>query len=192
MERRYIATYSSMEEKKARELKEADGAKTSDIRKTGCSKRQDSMGVKHNHTHTSTPAILPRTTPFTTFSSMIAPPFIFTALLLGALTLGCEENPGSPSPEPHPIEPDSMALPYNLDQPDAVFALPAELLEISGLAALDSTHLAAVQDEAGIIYVLDRETAHITARGRVRLNGDSHATAVAGGPSGMPLVHRRP
>lgn len=78
-----------------------------------------------------------------------------------------------------------MALPYNLDQPDAVFALPAELLEISGLAALDSTHLAAVQDEEGVIYVLDRETAHITARGRFRGNGDYEGIEVAGGLAWM-------
>ena len=120
---------------------------------------------------------------------MIAPPFIFTALLLGVLTLalavGCGENTATPSSAPQPVEPDSTVLPYNLDRPDAAFALPAELLEISGLAALDSTHLAAVQDEEGIIYILDRETALITAQGRFKGSGDYEGIEVVDGLAWM-------
>ena len=112
---------------------------------------------------------------------MIAPPFIFMALLLGALTLGCVENTATSSSAPQPVEPDSTVLPYRLDQPDAAFALPVELVEISGLTALDSTHLAAVQDEEGIIFVLDRETAHITAQGRFRGSGDYEGIEVVDG-----------
>ena len=103
------------------------------------------------------------------------------ALLLGALALGCGENTATPSSTPQPVEPDSTVLPYNLDQPDAAFALPAELVEISGLTAFDSTHLAAVQDEEGIIYILDRETARITAQGRFSGDGDYEGIEIVDG-----------
>lgn len=103
---------------------------------------------------------------------MIVQPFMLAALLLGGLTSGCSENSAPPSAATHPVEPDSTVIPYNLNQPDAAFALPAELLEISGLTAIDSTRLAAVQDERGIIYVLDRRTAIIVNRGRFRGRGD--------------------
>lgn len=44
---------------------------------------------------------------------------------------------------------------YELDKPDAVLVLPDTLREISGITLLDSTSLACVQDENGILFVYD-------------------------------------
>lgn len=43
---------------------------------------------------------------------------------------------------------------YRFDQPSAVHELHKDLKEISGLTVLDDSHLAAVQDEKGNIYVI--------------------------------------
>lgn len=53
---------------------------------------------------------------------------------------------------------------YAFDDPDLSFALPEELKEISGLTALPNGHLGAVQDEEGILFVLNPETGAIEAR----------------------------
>jgi uncharacterized protein YjiK len=46
-------------------------------------------------------------------------------------------------------------IPYQLAEPDQTWKLPAELLEISGLAFIDNQRLACVQDEKGIIYIFN-------------------------------------
>lgn len=49
------------------------------------------------------------------------------------------------------------AFPYNLDQPNAVFELPEELKEISGLGMTsDGQHIAAVNDEEGTVFILEK------------------------------------
>lgn len=109
---------------------------------------------------------------------MIGTPLCTLGLLLGALTAGCGTEP---PPVPLPQEaalPDTSVVPYDFNQPDAAFALPAELIEISGLAAVDSTRLAAVQDEKGILFILDRETARIVTRHHFRGNGDYEGVEV--------------
>ncbi len=56
------------------------------------------------------------------------------------------------------------AVPYRLDAPDAVVALPDELREISGLTVLPSGRLGAVQDEAGVVYEIDPATGAVVDR----------------------------
>lgn len=54
------------------------------------------------------------------------------------------------------------AFPYQINEPNAVFELPESLKEISGLSmAGEGTQLAAVNDEEGIIYLLDKNTCEI-------------------------------
>ena len=52
----------------------------------------------------------------------------------------------------------SIAPDYQLDLPDTVWQLPAELREISGLAIFNETTIAAVQDEDARIYLLDNSS----------------------------------
>ena len=69
------------------------------------------------------------------------------------LCSGCNfpQREGDKSKE---IELDSFTFSYNLEQPEAVWQLPAELREISGLAFSGDSTLAAVQDEDAKIYLL--------------------------------------
>lgn len=52
------------------------------------------------------------------------------------------------------MELDSFTFTYQLEQAEAVWHLPAELREISGLSYLDDSTLAAIQDEDAKIYLL--------------------------------------
>lgn len=52
---------------------------------------------------------------------------------------------------------------YALDAPDAVAELPAALVEISGLAWVSDGRLAAVHDEAGVVYTLDAATGAVVS-----------------------------
>lgn len=92
------------------------------------------------------------------------------ALVLGTATLACVGD-GAPGATPAPA-PVTEALPYRLDAPDAAFALPDRLREISGLTVLEGGHLGAVQDEDGVLFVLDAATGAVTAEHRFHDAGD--------------------
>lgn len=51
---------------------------------------------------------------------------------------------------------------YSLSQPDKTIILPHVLREISGLALLDSSTVACIQDEKGVVYIFDLTTSQIT------------------------------
>lgn len=57
-----------------------------------------------------------------------------------------------------PDEPPAPDAPYAFGEPDLSVALPPDLLEISGLAPLPDGRLAAIQDEEGILFILNPET----------------------------------
>ncbi len=68
------------------------------------------------------------------------------------------------SPQPvNPIEYFNLFnFPYKINQPDATFELSERLLEISGLSMNeDKNYLAAINDEEGLIFLLDKETGQI-------------------------------
>lgn len=48
-----------------------------------------------------------------------------------------------------------LPAPYLMDQPSAVYALPKELREVSGLGWYSKGRLACVQDELGKVYIFD-------------------------------------
>lgn len=102
---------------------------------------------------------------------MIGLPSLALALCVSALSLSCNSD-REPAFRPTGTAPDTTVIPYDFEHPDAAFALPAELLEISGLTVVDSTRLAAVQDERGVVFFLDRESALIVGETRFRGNGD--------------------
>jgi uncharacterized protein YjiK len=79
--------------------------------------------------------------------------YVKIGIIMLFLCSGCNfpQREGDKSKE---IELDSFTFSYNLEQPEAVWQLPAELREISGLAFSGDSTLAAVQDEDAKIYLL--------------------------------------
>lgn len=70
---------------------------------------------------------------------------------------------------------------YNFSEPDARFVLPPDLSEISGLALLDDGRIAAVQDEEGILYLIDPNTGVILEERTFGPPGDYEAVEFAAG-----------
>lgn len=64
------------------------------------------------------------------------------------------------------------SIEYNIENPHRKFELPAILQEISGITELDDSHVICVQDENGIIFVLDIYTGEITNQYRFGNDGD--------------------
>ena len=80
------------------------------------------------------------------------------SIVIAALAiLGCADAEER-EPLAAPLQPDSS---YVFGEPDDVFELDEALQEISGLTMLEDGRLAAVQDEDGILYVLDPATGAI-------------------------------
>lgn len=63
-----------------------------------------------------------------------------------------------------PSAPDAAAQTYDFERPDLTIELHDDLHEISGLTTLPDGRLAAVQDEEGIVFVLDGLTGEIAER----------------------------
>ncbi len=70
---------------------------------------------------------------------------------------------------------------YDFDQPDVHVELPDELEEISGIAVMEDGRLAAVQDEDGILFVLDPSTGSIMEQRSFGEPGDYEALDIAEG-----------
>ncbi|MDX1418979.1 MAG: SdiA-regulated domain-containing protein [Rubricoccaceae bacterium] len=103
------------------------------------------------------------------------------ALCLGVLAAcaGDETPPDAPPPD-EAFDAVAAAIPYRLDQPDAAFALPDVLQEVSGLTPFGDDRLLAVQDEDGLLYVLDRETGAILAEVPFADSGDYEGVEAVG------------
>lgn len=52
-------------------------------------------------------------------------------------------------------------FPYNLADPDTIFYLPAALVEISGLSNYNDSQLLAINDERGVVFMLNATTGSI-------------------------------
>jgi uncharacterized protein YjiK len=79
------------------------------------------------------------------------------------------------------IETNHPSFPYDLDQPNVTFELPESLKEISGLSmTADGAHLAAVNDEEGIIFILDKVTGQILQQVPFGDGGDYEGIEIAG------------
>lgn len=61
---------------------------------------------------------------------------------------------------------------YDLSKPSFSLILPEELREISGLTAIDSTTLACIQDENGILFIYDIQKNRITRQYSFNIDGD--------------------
>ncbi|MEP0546022.1 MAG: SdiA-regulated domain-containing protein [Rhodothermales bacterium] len=95
-------------------------------------------------------------------------------LLIALVTSGCGngEPPGASASTASPARADGAAPPYRFDAPTAQFELPGRLDEISGLTALDGDRLGAVQDEDGVLYVIDAATGEVTHEHDFGKDGD--------------------
>jgi uncharacterized protein YjiK len=106
-----------------------------------------------------------------------------TALLL--LCLACSPGqeqaprppvvPGSDDRIERATPPADDPSPYAFEAPEASLPLPEDLREISGLTVLEDGRLAAVQDEAGILFLLNPETGAVDARVPFDRAGDYEA-----------------
>lgn len=107
-------------------------------------------------------------------------------LAAGACSTDPDEPPAASTTTADTPPPDAATgargggAPYAFEQPDATAALPGELLEISGLAVLDDGRLAAVQDEEGILFLLDAATGAVTDRVPFGDGGDFEGIEQAG------------
>ncbi len=73
-------------------------------------------------------------------------------------------------------------FPYNINQPNAIFDMPESLKEISGLSmTADGKYLAAVNDEEGIIFLVNKENGEIEREIRFWDEGDYEGIEVTGG-----------
>lgn len=69
---------------------------------------------------------------------------------------------------------------YNLSSPNNISILPDVLLEVSGLTTLDSTTVACVQDEQGIIFIYNNKKNEIVHRYPFYGDGDYEGIARVG------------
>ncbi len=69
---------------------------------------------------------------------------------------------------------------YELSKPDKQQKLDKELREISGLTNIDSLRLACIQDENGIIYIINKKTGKIEKKIRFGKNGDYEGLEIFG------------
>ncbi len=89
--------------------------------------------------------------------------------------LSFAETPVSVDEISHPT------FPYNLGQPNAIFEMPESLKEISGLGmTADEASLAAVNDEEGIIFLIDKMNGEITKEIEFWGDGDYEGIEIAG------------
>jgi uncharacterized protein YjiK len=96
------------------------------------------------------------------------------ALLASALaTSGCGDPTSSGTAGVDTAAVGQLAdVPYDLANPDEVFRLEPDLLEISGLAIRDDGRLLAIYDEAGVLFVIDSASGVSVDRRRFAGAGD--------------------
>jgi uncharacterized protein YjiK len=70
-------------------------------------------------------------------------------------TIADENTTAGETAENDRAAPSTNATGYNFSSPDMVFELPLALREVSGLAMIDDTRLACVQDEIGAVFIFN-------------------------------------
>ena len=69
---------------------------------------------------------------------------------------------------------------FDFDKPDAIFELPKALEEISGISLLNDSTLVAIQDEDGILFMIDSRTGKVKASLKWGKAGDYEDVQVIG------------
>ncbi len=70
---------------------------------------------------------------------------------------------------------------YDLSNPDKTIILPPILLEISGITVIDSTYVACVQDENGMVFIFDLVKNEISDHFIFHYPGDYEGVAMVAG-----------
>ncbi len=105
----------------------------------------------------------------------ILAPFLF---LLNFVS--CDQAPNSQEPTSYTFL-EGYEFPYTFREPDTAFALADDLLEVSGLTVVnDGANLACVQDEEGILYVLNKESGAIEQQIEFHSKGDFEGVELVG------------
>ncbi len=76
--------------------------------------------------------------------------------------------------------PDGLIEGYRLGQPTEIIQLPDTLREVSGLTQMDSSSIACIQDENGLIFIYDLRVREITKTYAFGLDGDYEGIARIG------------
>lgn len=103
-----------------------------------------------------------------------------TPYLLGLIFLTILSCGNSPESKKNP--PDRTGggfFGYDLSNPDETIILPPVLHEISGITAIDSSSIACVQDENGIVFIYDVRSKGITKHITFHGNGDYEGITLA-------------
>ena len=69
-------------------------------------------------------------------------------------------------------------IPYNLNEPTTVLVLPDTLREISDISMIDSNRIACIQDENGILFIVNARDGKIEKQLTFAPNGDYEGIAV--------------
>ena len=77
--------------------------------------------------------------------------------------------------------PKNGEIPFNTGKPEIKIELSKELKEISGLSWYSDNQIAAIQDESGIVYLLDANTGSINKKIKFSLPGDFEGVEFVGG-----------
>ena len=76
---------------------------------------------------------------------------------------------------------DEAKVPYKLYEPDAEYSLDHDLEEISGLSVVSEGELAAIEDENGILYLLNAKNGKVIRKIKFAKDGDYEALEVVHG-----------
>jgi len=78
-----------------------------------------------------------------------------------------------------PLAHGAGAFPYDLSSPESTLELPQALREVSGIVMLNDDRLACIEDEHGIVYVVDPADGDIIMQKTIAAHGDYEGLARA-------------
>jgi uncharacterized protein YjiK len=106
-------------------------------------------------------------------------PVIFQYQILFLFIISCGSSPQKTDSRPDTASINTIG--YDLNNPDKTFVMPAVLNEISGITVIDTSTVACIQDENGIVFLYDVRGKGIVNRISFRKNGDFEGIANVNG-----------
>ncbi len=104
---------------------------------------------------------------------------IYFLLIIQSFLVSCESSTREFNEK---LYPPSLyeQFPYQLHDPDTTYTLSSKLVEISGLANYQDKYLLAIQDERGIVYVIDPTNGEIVREINFGGRGDYEGIEIVG------------